>query len=146
MASPKITASDLAPAEAVHYTFAGVEFDIGGSGRKTFETNDPTVVSNAESHPWLQVEYPKVELVAGSYREQVAPQDDPFTLIGRTQDPNDPDAVREAEEAKSVDFGQPVVLEAGTAQTEVVVTDGVAETLAAVDADDDSTDSDKKKD
>lgn len=51
----KIVHSDLAPAEVVHYSLAGAEFDLGGR-KKAFETDDREVISDARVHPWLSVE------------------------------------------------------------------------------------------
>lgn len=50
-----ITSSDLAPAEKVHYSLGGVEFDLEGS-KGSYETDDIEVVRNARTHPWLKVE------------------------------------------------------------------------------------------
>ncbi len=123
----KITHSDAAPAEKVHYTFSGAEFDISGKG--SFETDSPDVLLDAEVHPWLVVTYPKVELVQGAYAEQVLPQDDPMSA--ENYDGNDPDVARAAEEAKRADFENPVAIEAGLVQTTPVESGAVAETLAA---------------
>jgi hypothetical protein len=51
----KIVHSDLAPDELVHYSFGGAEFDLGGSAKKSFESDDREVISNAQAHPWLTV-------------------------------------------------------------------------------------------
>lgn len=56
----KIIHSDLAPSGAVKYSFAGAEFEIGGK-RKSFESDDPAVISEANLHPWLSVEAPKAK-------------------------------------------------------------------------------------
>ena len=135
----KIVSSEAAPSEAVHYTFGGVEFDLGGSGKKTFETDDVAVLREAESHPWLSVDWPKVDVVQGVYVEQVDPKDDPLSWVNNVG--NDPEAAQAAEDAKVADDAAPVAVEAGLTQTKVVTTDGVAETLAA---DPTSKTSDKK--
>lgn len=124
----KIVHSEQAPAEAVHYTFAGVEFDISGKG--SYETTDPVVIGAAEAHPWLTVKRDPEELIQGAYREQVAPEDDPLSAV--TSKANDPEAAAAAQ--AEADAVQPVALDAGQTQTEVVETGGVAETLAADDA------------
>jgi hypothetical protein len=54
----KITHSELAPAEKVVYTLANEQFELTAKG--TYESDDPIVLSNAEAHPWLSVEYPEV--------------------------------------------------------------------------------------
>lgn len=137
----KIVSSDLAPSEAVHYVLGNTEFDIGGSGKgssKSYETDDPVVLSDAEVHPWLAVEYDPVEQVAGAYVEQLAPQNDHLSVLGETVHPNDPDAAQAAEEAKAEAVGDTLTaVEAGKPQTEAVTAGGqgdapaVAETLAA---------------
>lgn len=126
----KIVHSEAAPSEAVHYSFAGVEFDLGGR-RKGFESDDPAVLANAEAHPWLSVQRPEVELVAGAYVEQLAPADDHLTIAGREVDPNDPDEAKKAEDAKADEFAVGAAIDAGLDQDEVVETDGVAQTVAA---------------
>lgn len=126
----KIVHSEAAPSEAVHYTFAGVEFDLGGR-KKAYESNDATVLANAEAHPWLAVEREEVEVVQGAYVEQLAPKDDHLSAVGAAINPNDPAEARKAEAAKRGEDIEPVAIDAGEAQTEVVETDGVAETLAA---------------
>lgn len=54
----KITHSELAPAEKVVYTLANEQFELTAKG--SYESDDPIVLSNAEVHPWLSVEYPEV--------------------------------------------------------------------------------------
>jgi hypothetical protein len=99
----KISHSDLAPDEAVHYDLAGVEFDLGGSGGSSFETDDRTVLANAQIHPWLTVEYEKEVLIAGRIRSGLSdhPELDPLS----DQHPNakeafDADAIKAVEESK----------------------------------------------
>lgn len=125
----KITLSADAPAEAVHFTFAGDEFDL--SGKKKYETTDDAVIGNALVHPWLSVEFPEVEIVQGAFHDQLAPEDDALTAKGRKVNPNDPEAARAAEAAKTVDDSVPVALDAGLTQTEVVTAGDTALTLAA---------------
>lgn len=129
----KILSSEAAPSEKVHYTFGTVEFDLGGNAKQSFETNDRDALANAEAHPWLTVEREQVELVSGSYVEQLKPEDDHLTAVGAEIDANDPDEVRKAEEAKADTHVEPVALDAGEDQGEAVATGHVAETLAAAD-------------
>lgn len=50
-----IILSDNAPKDQqIHFSFAGVEFDLGGSVAN-YETDDRDVISNASSHPWLKI-------------------------------------------------------------------------------------------
>lgn len=99
----RITHNDLAPSEVVHYDLSGVEFELGGSGKASFETDDRNVLANASVHPWLNVEYDKVALVAGEPRRTLAdrPDLDPMSGVG----PNagvafDPEEIRKVEEPK----------------------------------------------
>lgn len=129
----KITLSDVAPAEAVHFTFAGGEFDLGGSGKKSYETSDSGVIGEALAHPWLSVEFPKVEAVATETPSPFpAPKDDPMSREGSI-DANDPAEVAKANEAQAAPQENLVALDVGKTQTEAVSTGPVAETLAADD-------------
>lgn len=85
----KIVHSEAAPSEAVHYSLAGVEFDLGGR-KRAFETNDPTVIGNAEAHPWLKVEHEAVEAVKGDYVTQLRPEDDALSAVNSVA--NNPEA------------------------------------------------------
>jgi hypothetical protein len=140
----KIVLSDLAPAEQVHFSFSGVEFDL--SGKKTYESDDSSVLTNAEVHPWLDVKYEAADVVQGEFHDQLAPEDDPFSSKGGSK-ANDPEAARIELESRwdlqdHTDEPVRVAIDAGLMQTEVVVTGGVAETLAA---DPESKTSDKVK-
>jgi hypothetical protein len=122
-----ISSNDSAPAEVVHYSFAGVDFKLGGRTKK-YETDDPAVIDNASAHPWLTVEVPQVEVVEGAYIEQVLPADDPLSRVNSNA--NDAEAARAAEQAKA-DRNNIVSIESGLNQT-VAESDGpVAQTLAA---------------
>src|SRR4051812_9615905 len=99
----KIVPSDLAPDEAVHYSLGAVEFDLGGkSDAKAYETHDRSVLSNAEAHPWLEVEYDAVEAIDPAfYDTQVKPEDDVLGALGpRANDAFDPDKIKAALEAR----------------------------------------------
>jgi hypothetical protein len=127
---PTIKSSDLAPSGAVHYTLANAEFDLGGSGKKTFETEDADTIANALAHPWLVVEYPKADVPVGVYVDQVDPKDDP--LSARFEG-----TVEESERSPSAGENtpiEPVAIDAGEDQGEVVKSGRVSETLAAADA------------
>ena len=122
----KIVHSEDAPQEAVHYSFAAGEFDLGGR-KKSHETDDPSLISEANAHPYLDVQVEQVEGQAGDFREQLDPKDD--ALSAQNSIANDPDAVKAAQ-VEVVEV-QPVAIDAGLDQTEPVVEGGVAETLAA---------------
>lgn len=124
----KIVHSDTAPAETVHYSFAGGEFDLGGRSKR-FETDDAGLIAGAEAHPWLTVEYDVVEPIQGAYREQLLPEEDAMSAVNSIA--NDPEEARKAEQAKMEQTDNPVAVDAGETQTEVVTTSEVAETLAA---------------
>lgn len=130
----KIVLSESAPSEAVHFVFGTAEFDLGGR-KKSYETNDADLLSNAAAHPWLSVERDPVELLSGAYVDQLAPADDHLSLLGQDVNPNDPDAVQAAEESKASDAGTLTGIDAGKDQSDPVVTGGIAETLAADDSD-----------
>lgn len=139
----KITHSDVAPAESVHYTLVDgtggtTEFDLGGRTKSfTPKSYDATLFGNADAHPWLKVEREEAEVVEGAFREQIAPSEDPLSAVNSRA--NDPEAARAAlAEAESA---QPVAIDSGETQTKVVEVGPIAETLAA---DDSSKTSDKK--
>jgi hypothetical protein len=106
---PTIVPSSSAPSETIHYSFATAEFDLGGK-TKTYKTDDPQLISSAVIHPWLQVNYDPVEVVQGSYIEQIAPEDDPLSGVGSLA--NDPDAARATEDAKAAARGDVTPAEA----------------------------------
>lgn len=118
----QIVLSDIAPSDAKHFSLANENFDV------PYETDDSVVIGNALAHPWLDVNFPKVEVVEGDdLSTSVAPADDP--LSGSHSLANDPDAVRAAlVEANASD---PVAIDAGLDQNKPVEVDGVAVTLAA---------------
>lgn len=127
----KIVHSEAAPSEAVHYSFAGVEFDLGGKSQ-AFETTDPVVLSNAEAHPWLAVERDEADLVRGEYRDTLDPKDDVLSAVNSVA--NDPEAARAAS-APVVEVIAPLAVDAGKDQDKPVKTGRVAETLAADNSD-----------
>lgn len=124
---PTISHSDLAPDEPVRYLLGQAEFQLDGR-TKNYETDDPDVVLNAESHPWLVVTYPEVEQIEGAYVEQIAREDDPLSSLNSIA--NDPDEIRKVEEAKR-DAVAPVAIDARLEQSEPVV---VGETAVTVEA------------
>ncbi len=123
-----ISSNDSAPAEVVHYTFAGGDFKLGGR-TKTYKTDDPALISEAYAHPWLTVEVDAVEPVVGAYVEQVLPKDDPMSRMNYTG--NDPDEARAAEKAKADSRENLVGIEAGLDQNEAKTVGPIAQTHAA---------------
>ncbi len=92
-----ISPNDYAPAEVVHYNFAGGDFKLGGRTKK-YDTNKLALITEARTHPWLTVEEEVVEPVAGAYVEQISPKDDPMSAMNYTG--NDPENARAAERDK----------------------------------------------
>lgn len=132
----KIVLSELAPDEAVHFSLGNAEFDLGGkSGKKSFETADREVLGNAASHPWLSVETDPADELGGLFVPHGVPADqDVLSAQGpRAADAFDPAKVRAALEAQGAvtEEPQPVAIDAGLPQSEPIVEDGVAKTLAA---------------
>lgn len=135
----KITHSDLAPSEVVHYDLAGVEFELGGSGKSSYETDDRRVLGNAQIHPWLVVEYDKVELIAGKVRNSLADRPDLDGLSDQSAEAKsafDPDAIKAIEESKEEVDKSHLAVDANLDQGEAISvgseeTVEVAVTLAA---------------
>lgn len=100
-----------------------------------FETTDPTVLGNATSHPFLDVEY-DTEGAEARYRESnVDPETDPLSATNPDSlIPFDEAAIKEVEDAKAAEFA-PVAIESGKDQDKKVVEGGVATTVAAAEAD-----------
>jgi hypothetical protein len=61
-----IRPNENAPAGEVKYILPTATFDLADSGEYT--TDDRTVLSDAETHPWLEVEYPQVDELSGVQR------------------------------------------------------------------------------
>lgn len=130
---PTIKHSDAAPNEAVGYALANVNFSLG-DGEAGYETDDRSVISAAEAHPWLTVEYPEADEAAdyGRYGPSVDPDED---VLGAARSVAfDLDEVREVEEAKRIVATSHTAIEAGLDQGEPAEVGGVAVTLAADEA------------
>lgn len=127
----KIVLNDTAPSdEALHFSLGQAEFDLGGDADAAYETTDPAVLSDAETHPWLRVEREVVEVEQGQYHEALAPEDD--VLSAANSIANDPEEARKAEAAKREAFeGGGTAIESGIDQDESVVEADVAYTLTA---------------
>lgn len=96
-----IVHSELAPEGAVHYSLANEEFDLG-DGSDSFETDDRAVISNANAHPWLDVEVDVEEQLGGDYAQgSLTPEEDALSALNSVA--FDADAIRAAEEAKTED-------------------------------------------
>lgn len=128
----KIVLSEVAPSgEAVSFSLGNCEpFTLGGSEKKSYETDDASVLAQAEAHPWLTVEAEKVDAPQGVFRApSVKPEDDILAAAGHKA--RERAAGPEAD--APVEEHQPVAIEAGLDQDKKVETEGVAQTLAADD-------------
>ena len=141
----KIVFSQDAPSGVeVHFTFPEGEFDLGGKS-KSYSTKDRALLSSADSHPWLNVEYDKTEEYAGTFIDtQVRPEDDPLSAVG----PNaglafDPKEIKKIEDAKAEARGVEnlVAIDAGLDQDTKSTEGEVAETVAADNSNDTKGDS-----
>ena len=118
-----IVLSEEAPQdEPITFSLAGAEpFEA------PFESDNPTLLANAEAHPWLQVEHDEADLVeASAFEPSVDPTQDPLSAQYEGEVTKDSPAVE--------DQGTPLAVEAGLDQNEsVTVGEGreVAVTLAA---------------
>jgi hypothetical protein len=126
-----IRPNDNAPDEVVHYTLPTAEFDLDAGG--SYESDERTVLSAAEDHPWLTVEYPEVDVELYAAPSKSVPyREDPFSEFNDHS--NDPAAIEASERAKNTVDAQPLAVEAGLDQHEVVTSDERVDlTLAAAD-------------
>lgn len=147
----KVTLSDNAPDELVRFNGWNVDFELGGSAKASYETDDRDVIRFAEEHPWLDVEYTAVEAPALPSLNTLAehPELDALSGVGPgAKVPFDPEEIRKVEESKLVDRGDRVALDLSLDQGEPVEVgkvgddDGTAVTLAA-DEDHDAAKSSK---
>jgi hypothetical protein len=132
----KIVLSDDAPNEAIHFSLAQVEFDLGGKSDKgAFETSDPVVLADAAAHPWLSVERDAEDVYQPSAPSFLRPEDDVLSAVNSVA--FDPEAIRAVEEGKIAADQNRLAIDAGLDQNKPVSTDtptfSVAETLAADD-------------
>lgn len=129
----QILLSDFAPTEAKHFSLANAEFDITGTG---YETTDPKVIADAIAHPWLDVKFPEVKTIVTDYVGQVRPEDDRLSQMNDNS--NDPEVAAKAEADKGSSTIDPVAIDAGEDQKKIIDEGGVAETMAAAAASDET--------
>lgn len=98
MANTALRLNEDAPQETVTFSLASENIELAPGD--VFETSNDDVVSNALVHPWLDVEVPQAETYVSKSHQTLAPEDDALTQEGQLIDPNDPDEIRKAEEAK----------------------------------------------
>jgi hypothetical protein len=123
----KFVLSDIAPEGHKKFTLGADEVEA------PFETKDPVLAANAASHPWLVEETSEdASQAPPSYVNHLKPEDD--VLSAATSIANDPDAVREALEAREDVFVERTAIDADLDQDEKKETkDGVAVTVAAAE-------------
>lgn len=123
-----LTLSELAPEGAGHFSLANEEINLGDGA---VETDSYTIIDNALAHPWINVEFPKVDVDTASLDQADAPYPGDLRVNSLA---NDPEAVAAAEAEKREQVDHPLAVDAGLDQNEPVVTSGVAETLAVEEA------------
>jgi hypothetical protein len=139
-----IRTNDHAPNEVAKYILPLETFDLGPGD--SFETENRNTLSNAEVHPWLEVEYPVYEELGGAARESgsVPPSEDAFSAEGpRANEPFDPEAV--ARDRGLVEAIAPTAIDSGRDQGEPESEGRIAVTLAAADEASTDTESDDSK-
>lgn len=126
----KIVASKIAPDE---------EFTVSvGAGlmKPGDTTDDRNLLIEAEVHPWLAVEYDKVEMLGGDViPPSVDPKEDPLSIQGpQAALPFDPEAVKaDTDKVLRGEALAPAAVDAGLNQDEVKMDGPIATTLAAVE-------------
>jgi hypothetical protein len=119
----KIVLSDIAPEGHTKFTLGADEVEA------PFETNDPVLISNARSHPWLLVEDEEGAAQPPSYVNTLSPSEDSLSAVNSIA--NDPDEVRKALEERGLTAVARTAIDANLDQNEVVELNGVALTVAA---------------
>lgn len=129
----KITLSDLAPSEAVHFSFGEDDFTLGGkSDAKSYESTDRALLSNAVAHPWLEVEYDAGDAAPVYPDTTLSPTEDQQSALGPVANvPFDVAAIKELEDSKHPDEVATLAIDAGLDQDEKLVEGDAAKTLAA---------------
>lgn len=126
-----IRTNDHAPDEAAKYILPLETFELGPGG--SYETDNRNTLSNAEVHPWLEVEYPEVkELGSALESRSVPPEEDAYSALGpRANEPFDPAAIeRDRVGGRAV---APTAIDSGLDQGESQTEGRIAVTLAAAD-------------
>lgn len=125
----KIVLSADAPDEAKDFSLGNAEISV------PYETDDPVIVANARSHPWLEVEVDATKSVIRYRETSTDPKTDP--LSAENPDaliPFDEDAVAEFEATKAESVA-PVAVEAGADQDKKGrATAEISTTIAAAEA------------
>jgi hypothetical protein len=135
----KVTLSDKAPDELVRFNGWKVDFELGGSAKASYETDDRDVIRYAIAHPWLDVEVDAGEVAPFVKPDSLAEHPELDALSGEGPNshiPFDQDEIKKAEEAKVVDLGDRVALDLSLDMSEkhevgMVGDEGTAVTLAS---------------
>jgi hypothetical protein len=126
----KIVASKIAPDE--EFTVS-----VGAGLIKPGDTSDDRqLLIEAEAHPWLNVEYDKVEMLGGDViPPAVDPKKDPLSIQNPdAQLPFDPEAVKaDTKRVLEVEYLAPAAIDAGLDQDKSIMDGPVAKTLQAAE-------------
>ena len=125
----QIVPSKLHPSEEVKYSLSGGEFSLAPDG--SYTTDDPVLILNAYSHPWLDVvQDPPTGIVFESKSPHMDPMKD-VLAAAHDSDAFDVEKLIALEASKVRQFPAPVAIEAGLDQEKKIIEHGVAETVAA---------------
>jgi DsbC/DsbD-like thiol-disulfide interchange protein len=129
-----IITNEHAPKEEATYILPTATFDLAQGG--SYETDDRRVLSDAEAHPWLEVEYAAEETEVFERPSKSVPYEDDY-LSAANSKAFDLDEVRRTEEAKYGGDTNRLAVDAGLDQNEEVVSESgaFAYTLAGDDRD-----------
>lgn len=130
----KISPNENAPAE-VTYILPTATFDLAEGG--SFETDDRTVLADAEAHPWLTVTYPELEELDFQRPEKAVPYDEDYLSAAHSV-AFDADEIRKVEEAKYEAEASRLAVDAGLDQGDEEHVGEVGVTLAADDRSDET--------
>lgn len=123
----KIVLSDIAPKAQKKFTLGAQEVTV------PLDTNDAELISNATVHPWLTVESSDGAEAPPSYVTTLPAKDDVLSALNSIA--NDPKAVAAALAERTAPLVSRVAINADLDQNKKVETKGgVAETIAAADA------------
>lgn len=125
-----IRPNDHAPSEEVKYVLPSATFDLASDG--VYTTDDRRVLSDAEVHPWLEVEYPPADELSQTRESRSVPyEEDALSAVNSVAFDTDEVAKARLEENDT----EPTAIESGLDQGEEAESgDGrVATSLASVE-------------
>lgn len=125
-----IRPNDIAPSEEVKYILSTDTFDLAAGG--SVESTDRKILTDAEAHPWLKVEYPETEKFDFQRPSHSVPYEDD-ALAALNSVAFDPEEIRKTEQAKVDAFtgGHPLAVDAGLDQGDEETAGDISVTLAA---------------